>query len=167
MKNQIKFLISLGAYENSYLIKDKIGITSNTVSLLENDKLWLESNREIPLKLAVDKAIDELKKEVIDLAANGTITPKLNSDFTENFQRIIDDACDEIELDISFDGYSYEEAIEISKDKERFIKMLQNNELEYFYLAYDEDIRVCILTLEQIEKLAILSVELDVYRYLI
>jgi hypothetical protein len=165
MMNQIHFLITLGAYENSTMDDNKAGIVSDMVSLHRNETLWLEAKQPIPFQECVADALNHLQEEVIELAVDGTIFPKEGTDFIHHFREMTGAVCEELELDISFDGYSYEEAQEITADKETFMTMIQQNQLEFSHLAYDEDERICILSIEQLQKLAVLSVKFDVYTY--
>lgn len=165
MTNQIKFLIALNAHENWILNKAKVEPKNNPLFLPENEHLWNETGNVGTFIEALSSALNELENEVVNLTMEGIILPKNEDTFNRKFSEIIYNTCEEVELDISFDGYSYEEAREIAKDKEKFIDMLKNNAIEFSHLAYEEDKRVCILTIAQLEKLAILSIELEIYEY--
>ncbi|MBP1933364.1 hypothetical protein [Ammoniphilus resinae] len=173
---QILFLILLGAYENSMMDAQKVGLTSDMISLDRifgemvhldrNEVLWAEAGISKPFQERVYSLMDEVEKqEIIELSVDGTIFPKEGTDFTRIFQGIIGTVCEELELEISFDGYSYERAQEITAAKDLFLSMLQQNQLEFSHLAYDENERICILSIAQLQKLAELSVLFDVYHY--
>lgn len=165
MKHQLQYLIALGAYENATLADHKAGMTSDMIWLYENEKLWNEAQQPVSFQEAVQREMAELERVVVEFAIDGTVFPQENTDFSIVFQHIIYNACEELELEISFDGFSYEEARQITADKRQFIEKLRTNQLSFSHLAFNEEQRICILTFEQVEKLAILSVQFDVYRY--
>ncbi len=163
--NQIRFLLCLGAYENHMLDPDKQGIISDMHAYPDNAELWAELNEGTAWDDIVHSQLEGLSATMLDVSVDGTLFPAEDSSFAGAFREIVYDTCEEVGMHIHFDGFSYEEAKQISADKEVFKRKLQNGELELSYVTHDCGERICVLTAGQALKLAVLSIELEVYAY--
>lgn len=141
MHNQLAFLLCLGAYENQRMSWNKLGITSSMQAFPDNEKLWAEAGETKPLTDAIYEMIVKLTPECLDEAVDGTLFPPEDPSYMSEWRNIIRRACDEVQM--------------------RFTR--HGDQLKYTYKAYEKNDQRSLLTDEQVEKLAQLSVEFDCY----
>jgi hypothetical protein len=165
MNRQLAFLLCLGAYENHRMYPNKEGFTSDMLAYPDNEKLWHEAKQPLSLSDAIYSAIEELCPDCLDIAVDGTVFPPEYGQYHKRWAEIICKACTDIELEINFDGYSFEEARAISRNKKLFAEKLMNGDLQFGYSTLAAGERRCILTEKQVQKLAAMSVQFGTFTY--
>ena len=132
MQNQLAFLLCLGAYENQRMSCNKLGFTSSMQAFPDNEKLWTEPGETMPLTDAIYEMIVKLTPKCLNEAVDGTLFPPEDPSYKSEWRNIIRRACDEVQMRFTWHG----------------------DQLKYTFKAYEKNERRCLLTDEQVEKLA-------------
>ncbi|PLS19261.1 hypothetical protein CVD28_02285 [Bacillus sp. M6-12] len=161
IRKQMKFLILLTIYDD--IDYQQTGITANNllVSLADNKQKWFQvgmvsEKKDYPTTLKFE--LSGLEKNQI-LKKNYAKKYVMGKNFDDGFRQLVSELSDYLELDIELGEWHYQ----IQDYKEEIIEQLKDGLMPFSILSQNDTKKMNLLTIEQVTRLAQLSIELDCY----
>lgn len=161
IRKQMKFLILLSIYDDEDY--QKTGITSDNllVTMSKNKAKWYEvgkvsEQKDFPTSLKFE--LSGLEKKQI-LKRNYNKKYVMGKSFEQGLIDLVADISAYLELDIELGEWQWT----VSEDKEEIMDLLEDGTIPFSVLSTNDMKKMNFLTLEQMTRLAQLSIQFDCY----
>ncbi len=167
VSQQIQYLILSSIFDDPDYQSSGIAARNLLVILCENKAKWLQVGVERANKSFEKRirwALSALvKSHALQCSGNGTY--RMGKQFHEVLKELTYDLCEKLEVQLDFCGLDCEEMEQLSTNRERLMKSLDNGTVAVRILESERDKQLHLFTAEQVTRLARHSVGLQIYSY--